>query len=107
DKIEELGAKSVTIETHGDASEQTAPERPEGASENTHADIALSITGIAGPNGGTPEIPVGLVYMEIALQNRKTVTFKNNFSGDRASIRQQTMETALEKLIELIDIKVA
>lgn len=99
-KIEELGVKSETIETHGAVSEQTAAEMAKGALKHSHADIALSVTGIAGPNGGMKEKPVGLVYIGIALQNKEPYVVKNNFDGDRASIRQATVEKALELLIE-------
>lgn len=106
-KIEELGVKSETIETYGAVSEQTAAEMAQGALKNSHADIALSVTGIAGPNGGTKEKPVGLVYIGIAFQNRPPIVVKNNFDGDRTSIRQATVEKALELLIETIGTKLA
>lgn len=99
-KIEELGVQSSTIETHGAVSAQTAIEMAQGALKHSHADIALSVTGIAGPNGGTPEKPVGLVYIGIALPNKEPQAFKNDFDGDRASIRQATLEKSLELLID-------
>ena len=101
-KIEELGVNSATIETYGAVSEQTAREMALGALKNSHADIAVAVTGIAGPNGGTPEKPVGLVYIAVALQNRDPVVTGNNFDGDRVSIRQATCEKALELLIDTI-----
>jgi nicotinamide-nucleotide amidase len=106
-KIEELGVKSETIETYGAVSEQTASEMAKGALKNSHADIALSVTGIAGPNGGTEEKPVGLVYIGIALQNREPHIVKNNFDGDRTTIRQATVEKALEMLIDTLGTKQA
>jgi PncC family amidohydrolase len=106
-KIEELGVKSETIETYGAVSEQTAAEMAAGALKHSHADIALSVTGIAGPNGGTQEKPVGLVYIGIALQNKETHVVKNNFDGDRTTIRQATVEKALELLIETLGTKPA
>jgi len=106
-KIEELGVKSETIETHGAVSEQTAAEMAKGALKNSHADIALSVTGIAGPNGGTKEKPVGLVYIGIALQNKEPHIVKNLFEGDRTSIRQATVEKALELLIETVGTRAA
>lgn len=106
-KIEELGVKSETIETHGAVSEQTAAEMAEGALKHSHADIALSVTGIAGPNGGTPEKPVGLVYIGIALQNKTPHVVKNNFDGDRTTIRQATVEKSLEMLIDTLGTKTA
>ena len=103
-KIEELGVKSETIETHGAVSEQTAREMAEGALKHSHADIALSITGIAGPAGGTDEKPVGLVYIGIALRNQPANIFRNLFEGDRTTIRQVTVEKALELLIEKLSV---
>lgn len=103
-KIEELGVKSETIENHGAVSEQTAREMAEGALKYSHADIAVSVTGIAGPGGGTAEKPVGLVYIGIAIQNKDAHVFKNNFDGDRTSIRQATVEKALELLIEKLTV---
>lgn len=106
-KIEELGVKSETIETYGAVSEQTAAEMVQGALKNSHADVALSVTGIAGPNGGTKEKPVGLVYIGVAFQNRPPVVIENIFDGDRTSIRQATVEKALELLIEITGTKIA
>ena len=106
-KIEELGVKSETIETYGAVSEQTAAEMARGALKHSHADIALSVTGIAGPNGGTEEKPVGLVYIGIALQNKEAHIVKNNFDGDRTTIRQATVEKALELLIDTLGTKQA
>lgn len=106
-KIEELGVTPETIQTHGAVSEQTAREMAEGALKHSRADIALSVTGIAGPNGGTAEKPVGLVYIGIARNNDKTQIVKNLFDGDRMSIRQATVEKALELLIEKISSRMA
>lgn len=103
-KIEELGVKSETIETYGAVSEQTAREMAQGALKHSHADISLSVTGIAGPNGGTDEKPVGLVFIGIALQNKEPHVVKNNFEGDRTTIRQATVEKALELLIEKLSV---
>jgi nicotinamide-nucleotide amidase len=106
-KIEQLDVKSETIESYGAVSEHTAAEMAMGALKNSHADIAVSITGIAGPNGGTQEKPVGLVYIGVALQNQEPVITKNNFDGDRTSIRQATAEKALELLIETLETRIA
>ncbi len=106
-KIEELGVKSETIESYGAVSEQTAAEMAKGALENSHADIALSVTGIAGPNGGTPEKPVGLVYISIVLQDKEPQISRNLFEGGRTTIRQATVEKALELLIENVGSKFA
>ena len=106
-KIEDLGVNSATIENYGAVSEQTAAEMACGALKKSHADIALSVTGIAGPNGGTEQKPVGLVYIGLAMPNRQPSVFKNNFDGDRKTIRQATVEKALELLIEHMGTQVA
>lgn len=98
-KIEELDVNPATIENHGAVSEQTAAEMAKGALKNSRADIAVSVTGIAGPNGGTKEKPVGLVYIGIAQHNKEPQVWKHTFDGDRTSIRQQTLEQALNHLI--------
>lgn len=106
-KIEELGVSSATIETYGAVSAQTAIEMAQGALKNSHADIAVSVTGIAGPSGGTDEKPIGLVYIGIAQHNKDPEAIKNNFDGDRTSIRQATVEKALELLIERLGTSAA
>ncbi len=106
-KIEELGVKSETIETFGAVSDQCAAEMAQGALKNSHADIALSVTGIAGPNGGTPQKPVGLVFIGIAQANKQPHVTKTIFEGDRTSIRQATVEKALELLIETVGTRTA
>jgi PncC family amidohydrolase len=106
-KIEELGVRSETIESYGAVSEQTAAEMVLGALKNSHADIALSVTGIAGPNGGTDEKPVGLVYIGIGQHNKEPIVVKKNFDGDRTSIRQATVEKSLELLIEQLETATA
>lgn len=106
-KIEELDVALATITTHGAVSAQTATEMAQGALANSRADIALSVTGVAGPSGGSVEKPVGLVYIGIARKGHNTIAIKNNFDGDRASIRQATVEKSLELLIERLDQQIA
>ncbi|PZQ48035.1 MAG: damage-inducible protein CinA [Micavibrio aeruginosavorus] len=98
-KIEELGVVPPTLQIHGAVSEQTAAEMAQGALKNSRADIAVSVTGIAGPTGGNDEKPVGLVYIGIAQRDQNTQVFRHIFDGDRMAIRQQTLEQALTHLI--------
>lgn len=98
-KSELLGVKKETLEHYGAVSEQTAKEMAEGTLKNSRAHIAVSVTGIAGPSGGSDEKPVGLVYIGIARKNEAPYAYKHNFDGDRTSIRQQTVEQALTHLI--------
>lgn len=98
-KMDMLGVSPATLESHGAVSEQTAREMCEGALKNSRADITISVTGIAGPSGGTAEKPVGLVYMGLAMKNKETQVFKHIFKGDRSEVRQQTVDSALVHLI--------
>lgn len=106
-KMDLLGVRPETLEKFGAVSEQTAAEMAQGALKNSAAHIAVSVTGIAGPSGGSTEKPVGLVYIGIALKNGGTHVIKNQFDGDRTSIRQATVEKALELLIERLETKTA
>ena len=103
-KSDLLGVNYQTIEMFGSVSESTAKEMAEGALNNSQAEIAVSVTGIAGPTGGTDEKPVGLVYIGIAIHNKPAHVVKNLFEGDRTTIRQATVEKALELLIEKLSV---
>ncbi len=98
-----LGVSHKTLETHGAVSPDTACEMAQGALGVSGADIAISVTGIAGPGGGTSQKPVGLVYIGIARKGKDAVAYKNNFSGDRQSVRKQTVIKAFELAIETIE----
>ena len=89
-----IGVKKSTLEKYGAVSEQVAAEMAKGALEVAKADVALSTTGIAGPGGGTPEKPVGLVYIGCAVKNKVYVE-KFNFSGSRNKVRESTVVAAL------------
>ena len=93
-----LGVKHETLEKYGAVSSQTALEMAEGARRVSGSDIAVSVTGIAGPGGGTVEKPVGLVYIAIADKNG-TQYRKLNLSGNRDQVRTQTCNEVF-KLIE-------
>ena len=93
-KHKNLGVKKSTLKKYGAVSKQTAKEMSKGCLKAAKADIALSATGIAGPGGGTPEKPVGLVYIGCCVQG-KTEVIRCQFSGSRAEVRRQTVEAAL------------
>lgn len=96
-----LGVSSQTLIGHGAVSEQTAREMAENVREKAKADIGLSVTGIAGPTGGTQQKPVGLVYM--ALSGGKTTTAqKFNFRGDREWVRYRASQAALNMIREYL-----
>lgn len=95
-----LGVSHTTLETVGAVSYETACEMAQGALKLSGADIAISVTGIAGPGGGTEEKPVGLVYIGIAQKNGEVKAYKNNFLGGRDAVRTQTVVKALELAIK-------
>lgn len=96
-KISVLGVARETLSAKGAVSEETALEMATGALNATGSDIALAVTGIAGPDGGTIDKPVGLVYIAIAGANFKIVR-KYMLSGDRSSIRIKSTQSALDLL---------
>lgn len=89
-----LGVKRETLESVGAVSEQTAAQMAEGAAKAAKAQIALSTTGIAGPDGGTAEKPVGLVYIGCHCFGQ-TVVEKHIFQGNRMEVRNASVESAL------------
>lgn len=99
-----LGVSHQTLMDHGAVSMETASEMAKGSIDAYESDVAVSVTGIAGPGGATPEKPVGLVYIAVADGPRVVVT-KNIFQGDRQSIRNQTAVEAIKLLIELVEGK--
>jgi len=101
-KREMLGVKTAILARYGAVSERTARAMAEGALTHSHAQVALAITGIAGPTGGTLEKPVGTVCFAWTGKKRKIRSAKYQFSGDRAAIRRQAVVTALQGLLEFI-----
>ena len=96
-KIMSLGVKEETLNSVGAVSEQCAKEMAEGVSRRHNTNIGISTTGIAGPEGGSEEKPVGLVYMGIKI-NGKTIVKKYIFNGDRQQIRYRACKTLLNDL---------
>ena len=97
-KEESLGVRHETLLVHGAVSEEAAREMASGARQRMGADVALSITGIAGPTGGTPEKPVGLVYVALSAPDVETCR-RHVWQGDRLANKQQSAEAALELLL--------
>ena len=96
-KVEMLGVDTQTIKTYGAVSEEVALEMVIGATTKSHSDVAISITGVAGPTGVTPEKPVGTVCFGFSCDG-KTSASTQLFSGDRASIVSQSVSYALMQL---------
>ncbi len=96
-KHEVLGVSSENLERYGAVSSQVASEMAEGARRLTKADLAVAVTGIAGPDGGSAEKPVGTVWFGIATADG-TRTEKKLFMGDRDAVRAQTVTHALGML---------
>lgn len=97
-KMRTCGVKEETLQKFGAVSEQTARELAEGIRNRTGVDIALSVTGIAGPDGGTPEKPVGLVYFGIATAKGTIVREHKLLGGDRIMFRERALNLGLDAI---------
>ncbi len=89
-----LGVKKSTLQKYGAVSKQTAEEMAKGAARQAKADVAVAVTGLAGPDGGTQEKPVGLVYISCCVKGKVTVK-EYHFSGSREKIRESSTSAAL------------
>ena len=96
-KTEMLGVDIQTIKTFGAVSEEVALEMVIGLATRSHSDIAVSVTGVAGPTGGTSEKPVGMVCFGFSYEGKTRISTQL-FSGDRASIVSQSVSYALKQL---------
>lgn len=101
-KIETLGVSANSIKIHGAVSATVAEEMARGAIKKSKADIAVAVTGIAGPGGGTDEKPVGLVYIAVYFKGNVKVT-KNQLSGNRNEIRHEAVDRALNQVLLLLN----
>lgn len=100
-KSEQLGVPATLIDAHGAVSEEVARAMATGAIKQSHAQVAVAVTGVAGPTGGTAEKPVGLVWFGFVLPDQ-VLTEKMHFAGDRAAVRAATVRHALLRLLELL-----
>jgi nicotinamide-nucleotide amidase len=100
-KIKRLDVHKSTLENYGAVSDATAAEMAMGLAESSNSDITVSVTGIAGPQGGSFEKPVGLVYIAIAYQKDVKI-YKNIFNGTREEIRAKAKNMALFYTIKTI-----
>ena len=101
-KKDMLGVSASLIEKHGAVSAEVAEAMAHGAIKNSKADIAVAVTGVAGPGGGTKKKPVGLVYIAAASKHYpEAIVIKHNFKGKRHSVRTKSTDKALSMLGKL------
>jgi nicotinamide-nucleotide amidase len=101
-KQQMLGVKPETLQQFGAVSEEAVREMVQGALARSGAGIALAVTGVAGPGGGTAKKPVGTVFLAWALRDGTVATQLKRFRGDRDRIRRETVIAALEGLLKLM-----
>lgn len=99
-KEELLGVRSATLAAHGAVSEEAAREMAAGALARSHAGVAVAVTGVAGPAGGTAAKPVGMVCFAWAERGTAPRSATRSFQGDRESVRRQSVAAALEGVLE-------
>jgi nicotinamide-nucleotide amidase len=102
-KIELLGVREETLRTHGAVSSEAAREMVLGAIRASRADTAVAITGIAGPEGGSVDKPVGLVWLAWCVRGGAVRLEERRFAGDREAIRTRAVEAALRGLLLCLD----
>ncbi len=101
-KTELLGVDSALIDAHGAVSEAVALAMAGGALARSSAQVAVAVTGVAGPTGGSPGKPVGTVWLAWAVQGEPARAMRCQFPGDRAAVRWATVEQALTGLLETL-----
>lgn len=98
-KSEMVGVDAALIQTHGAVSEPVARAMAEGALQCSSTDLAVAITGIAGPKGGSEQKPVGTVHLACAMQGKETLHQCRHFTGDRSAVRLAAVACALEMIL--------
>lgn len=101
-KQQMLGVNEATLMQHGAVSEATVREMVAGALANSAAQVALAVSGIAGPEGGTPDKPVGLVWFAWGLKNGMVHAQRHQINGSRAEVRAQSVHVALQGVMDLL-----
>lgn len=96
-----LGVDTALIEQHGAVSEPVVLAMAEGVTKTIGADVSVAISGIAGPSGGTPDKPVGTVWMAWSWSSGSRARLYN-FAGDRASVKEQSVMTAINGLLSVV-----
>lgn len=101
-KQQMLGVSEATLKQHGAVSEATVREMVAGALANSTAQVALAVSGIAGPNGGTPDKPVGMVWFAWGIKHGATHARRHQIGGNRAEVRAQAVHIALQGVIDML-----
>lgn len=101
-KVDMLAVSVDTLARFGAVSEATVREMVEGALQHSQAHIALAVSGVAGPGGGTPEKPVGTLWFAWGIRGEASVARRHLLAGNRAEIRQQAVHIALQGVIDLL-----
>jgi PncC family amidohydrolase len=101
-KAKQLGVRPDTLLVHGAVSRETVLEMAEGVRQALHAEIGLAVSGIAGPGGGTPDKPVGLVWIGLSASGYQQA-WSTLFPGDRLQVKAQAVEQALRLLAEFLE----
>jgi nicotinamide-nucleotide amidase len=101
-KQQMLGVTDATLAQYGAVSEAVVREMVAGALANSTAHIALSVSGIAGPDGGTPDKPVGTVWFAWGIKHRTTLASVHHLAGNRSEIRAKAVQIALQGVVNLL-----
>jgi len=101
-KREMLGVNEDTLGKHGAVAEEVVREMVEGALARSHAQVAVAVSGIAGPAGGTPDKPVGTVCFAWGMKDGTARSETRRYSGDREAVRRQSVEHALKGVLALL-----
>jgi len=102
-KMELLGVQETTLATHGAVSAATVNEMTQGALAHSHAQIAVAVSGIAGPDGGSADKPVGTVWLGWMIKDGVPRNHCHQFNGDREAVRIQAVIATLEGVLEIVN----
>jgi nicotinamide-nucleotide amidase len=106
-KQEMLGVLEVTLDRYGAVSEAVVREMVEGALHHSHAQLALAVSGIAGPGGGTQDKPVGTIWFAWGMRHGAIHAQRHQLAGNRAEVRAQAVRIALQGIIDLLNQRTA
>ena len=101
-KQEMLGVKVETLNKHGAVSAEVVREMAQGALEHSSAQVSVAISGVAGPKGGTPNRPIGTVWLAWVMRGQEPRCRSTHFAGDRDMVRQQAVMAALQGIIDTV-----